>query len=148
MGGAGEFKTAADHGAVQDRHDRHLAELDLLEHAMPAARMFDGLGEVALGQFVQVEAGGKMIALAVQHDGFHLRRQFLEEELEAGDGVVVERVALLRARQAQNRHLAVQLRMQRSGQIGRQVLVARDIHCGIPLPLVRPQAAGRYRYIV
>src|SRR5690606_20500219 len=119
---------AADDGAVQDGDDRHLAEFDLLEDAMPAARMLDRFGEVALGQFIEVEAGGEMLALAVQHDALHRRRQRAEEDFDAGHRVVVEGIALLRARQAQHRHLAAQLGMERSRQIARQVLLARSVH--------------------
>ena len=41
--GGRELEPAADHGAVQHRDHRHLAELDVLEGAMPAARMRDAL---------------------------------------------------------------------------------------------------------
>ena len=78
-----KLEPAADDRAMQHGNHRHLAELDLLEGAVPVARMLDAFGDVALGQLVEIESGGEMIALAVQHHGLDVLRQCLEERLEA-----------------------------------------------------------------
>ena len=75
----GKFEAAADHRAVQHGDDRHRAELDALERAMPGARMLDAGEGVALGQFGQIEPGAEMIAFAGQHDGADIVRQRSEE---------------------------------------------------------------------
>ena len=69
VGRGGKFEPAADHRAVQHGDDRHLAELDALEGAMPGARMLDAGEHVALGQLGQIEAGAEMLAVAGEHDG-------------------------------------------------------------------------------
>ena len=90
MACGGKLEPAADHRAVQHRHHRHLAEFESLEHAMPMREWCDAFGGVALGQFAQIEAGGEMLALAVQHDGLDVVRQRREEGLDAADGRVVD----------------------------------------------------------
>ena len=50
------------------------------------------------------------------HHGLHAVRQSLEERLESQDRLVVERVALLRPTEAQQRNLAVMLAGERSRQ--------------------------------
>ena len=57
-------------------------------------------GSRVLGDFGEVEAGGKMRALAGEHDGANVSRQAGEERLEPEHGPVVERVALLRSARA------------------------------------------------
>ena len=79
VAGRRDFQPAADHGAVQHRDHRDLAELDVLERAMPAARMRDALRDVARAQLAEIETRAEMVAFARQHDGFdrvrHARRR-------------------------------------------------------------------------
>ena len=107
MGRGGELEAAADHRAMQHGDDRRAAELDRLERPVPHARMHDALERVeVLGDFGEIEAGGKMLAFAGQHDRADVRGQPGEEGLEPEHGDVVERVALFRAREAQMRDRA------------------------------------------
>jgi hypothetical protein len=71
----GQFQPAADHRAMQHRDHRRLAELDLLEGAMPQPGMGDALLDVACLQLAQIEAGGKMLALAMQQHRADVIRQ-------------------------------------------------------------------------
>ena len=96
MRGRRKLQPAADHRAVQHGDHRHLAELDLLEGAMPEPGMGDALRDVALLQFAQVEAGGEMLAFAGEQHGADVVGQRGEESFDAEDGLVVERVALVR----------------------------------------------------
>src|SRR5205085_3617561 len=64
----GNLQTAAHHRTVQDGNHRCPPEFDALEGAMPAARMSDGLADVARGELVEVEPGTEVLALAGQHD--------------------------------------------------------------------------------
>src|SRR6185369_4636045 len=59
-----KLEAAADDSAVQHRDDRHLAELDALERGVPRARVDDALGDAALADLGEVEAGAEVIALA------------------------------------------------------------------------------------
>ncbi len=79
--------------------------------------MGDALRDVALLQFAQVEAGGEMLAFAMQQHGADAVGQRREEGLDADDGLVVERVALFRAREFQDRDRALPLGGERSRQI-------------------------------
>src|SRR6478609_785194 len=103
MTGCRKLKPTADHCAVQHSNDRHLAELDRVEHAVPHPRMQDAFSDVALGQFTEIKAGGKMLPGAVEHHDLDVLRQRLEEGLNAENGGVIERVSLLRSSQAQDR---------------------------------------------
>ena len=49
--------------------DHFCAELDLLERGMPGARMQYALGDAALAQLREVEAGAEVVTFAAQHDG-------------------------------------------------------------------------------
>ncbi len=92
---------------------------------MPDARMLDPLDDAALGQFGKVEPGGEMIALAVDSTtAFDAGRQRGEKDLETEHGGVVEGVAFLRPRQAQQCNVAAAL----GGKRGRQLLP--DHVCG------------------
>ena len=71
----GKFKAAADNRAMQHRNDRHLAELDFLEGAMPQTGMGDALRDIAFLQFGQIEAGGEMLALTHEQHGADAIRQ-------------------------------------------------------------------------
>ena len=73
-------------------------------------------------QFAQIEPGGKMLALAVQQHRADAVRQRGEEGLDAENGLVVERVALLRPRQPQDRDRALPL----GGERGRQFISSRS----------------------
>ena len=116
VAGRRDFQPAADHGAVQHRDHRDLAELDVLECAMPAARMRDALRDVARAQFAEIEARAEMVAFARQHDGFDPVRHAGEERLDTEHRGVVDGVALFRTRQEQNRDVAVAFRLERPRQ--------------------------------
>src|SRR5262249_17305883 len=105
VGRGREFQTPADDGPVHHRDHRYLAELDLVEHAVPQARMANRLLDAVRAQVGEVETGGEMIAVAMQHYGFHAFGQVAEERLDPENGLVVKRVALLGAVEPQNRDL-------------------------------------------
>jgi hypothetical protein len=87
---------------VQCGNDRHLAELNLFERAMPQARMRYSLRNVAILQFRQIKTGREVFTLAREEHGMDTARQRREELLDANDGVVIERVAFLRAIEPQD----------------------------------------------
>ena len=78
--------------------------------------MGDALLDVALFQFAQIEAGGKMLALAGEQHGADAVGQRREEGLDAEDGLVIQRVALLRALEPQDGDVALPLGGERSRQ--------------------------------
>ena len=118
MGGGSEFEPAADHRAMQRDDHRRASELDRLEGAMPHARMERGVEGIArLDDLGKVEAGGKMRALAGEHDGADVRVHASEEGFEPEHGHIVERVALLRAGEAQMGDRADTGRLQRLRQV-------------------------------
>ena len=129
----GKLEPAADHRAVQHRDDRHAAELDALEGAMPGPRMLDAGEGVALGQFGQIEPGAEMLALAGEHDGADVLRQRAEESLDAAHGRIVERVALLARDEPQHRDRAVALGLQASAA-GRRIRLRGHGHCSCLAP--------------
>ena len=124
----GKLEAAAHHRAMQRRHHRDPAEFDALEGAMPRARMRDPGRDVALGQLGEIEPGAEMLAFAVKHDGLDVIRNGGEEIFDAPDGGVVERVALVRARQAQDADSAVPLETQRRGELDPWIGRRRSIH--------------------
>ena len=67
--------------------------------------------------FGKVEPGGEMLALAGQHDRADVRREPGEEGLEPKHRHVVERVALLRAREPQMGDGAAARRFQGRRQV-------------------------------
>src|SRR5664280_2378897 len=95
---------------------RHLAKLNFLEGAVPEPGMGDALLDVALFQLAQVEAGGEMLALAMQKYGADAVGQRREECFEADDGLVVQRIALARPLEPQDGDVALPLGVQRSRQ--------------------------------
>ena len=103
---------------MQHGDHRHLAEFDLLEDAMPEARVLDAGCHVAFGQFGEIEAGAEIVAVAGQHHGADAVRDRREERLDAEHGGIVERVALFRTRQLEHRDRAVPLGAQRRRQVG------------------------------
>ncbi len=112
----GELEPAAHHRTVHHRDDGHLAELDALERAVPTAGVGDALGDIALGQLAEVEAGTEMIALAVEHHRPDPVRQGGEERLEPEHGRVVEGIALVGARERQDGDGAAALGLERVGE--------------------------------
>ncbi len=103
--------------------------------------MRDALRHVALGEFAQIEPGGEMLAFGGQHDGPDVFGQRVEERLDAENGRVVERVALVRARQRQDRDLVAAFGAQRIRQIDREAVSRVDDAHGSPLvaaPLAGP----------
>ena len=118
MGRRGKLQPAADDGAVQRRDDRRAPELDRFEGAMPHARMEDAFERIMLPRhFRKIEPGREMRALAGQHDRANVLRQAGEERLEPQHRRVVERVALLRAREAQMRDSAAPRRLEGLRQV-------------------------------
>ncbi len=90
--------------------------------------MFDAGAHVAFRQFGQIEAGGKMLAVAVEHDRADVLRQRREKRLDARNGRIVERVALCGTHQRQHRHLAAALGSQGRRQLGETLVVIRLDH--------------------
>ena len=113
-----DFKATADHRAMQHGDHRHLAELDLLEDAMPEAGVLDAGCHVALGQFGEIEAGAEIVAFAGQHHGADTVRDRREERFDAEHGGIVERVALLRTHELEDCDCALPLGAQRRRQVG------------------------------
>jgi len=75
VGGGSKLQSASDHRPVHHGDDRHAAELDLVKHPMPDARMRDALlGREDL-QLREIKPGGEMLALRMQHDSLHAQRQ-------------------------------------------------------------------------
>ena len=68
VGGRRQLETAADHGALERRDDRDRPELDLLERAVPHARVAYAGERVALGHLGEVEAGAEVVAVGVDDD--------------------------------------------------------------------------------
>ena len=128
MRGRRKLEPAADHRAVQHGDDRRLAEFDMLEGAVPGARMLDAGAHVALRQFGQIEARGKMLAVAVEHDGADVLGQRGKERLDARHGRIVERVAFFGAHQGEHRHVAAALGAQRGRQLGKALVGIRLVH--------------------
>src|SRR5262245_65469601 len=99
MGGCGKLEPAADHGAMQGRDHRHLAELDALEGAVPQPRMLDALADPALPDLAEVEPGGEVRSLGGEHHRLDAVVEPGEIALDADDRPIIERVALLAARE-------------------------------------------------
>ena len=112
----GEFEPAAHHRAMQHGHHRHLAELNAVESAVPGTRMRDALRDVALGEFAQIKPGGEMLALRRQHHRLDCTGKCVEERLDSENGRIVERIALVRARQRQERNIVAAFGAQRRRQ--------------------------------
>ena len=55
--------------------------------------MADRVLDVVLAQFGKVETGGEVLALAVNHDRFHVLGGGIEQCFQAEDGLVVQGVA-------------------------------------------------------
>jgi hypothetical protein len=113
MGRGRKLEAAADHRAVHHCDNRHLTELDLVEHAVPEARVANGLFNAVRAQVGEVEAGREMIAVPVQHHRLHAFGQVVEERLDAEHGLVIERVALLGPVEPQDRDVAARFGVQR-----------------------------------
>ena len=133
MRGGGQLESAADHRPVQRDNDRSAAELNGVEGAVPHARMEHALERlVLLGDLAEVEAGGKMRALPGQHHGANVARQSGEESLEPKHCDVIERIALLRAREAQVCYDAAPSRLQRLRQLDRDRFFCCLVHPSLP----------------
>jgi hypothetical protein len=124
---------------MQRRDHRHAPELDAIEGPVPQARMRDALGQVARGQFVEVETGAEMLALPVQHHHADVLRQAVEEGLDPEHGRIVNGVALVGAREPQQRNRAAPLRCERGRQIDGQAAARSLLHGSILPP-------GRFRW--
>ena len=94
------------HRAMQHSDHRHLAELDFFEGAMPARGMCDALRDIALLDLVEVEAGREVFALGYEQHAACAVRHGAEECVDAQDGLVVQRIALVRPVEPQYRDMA------------------------------------------
>src|SRR5690349_17701531 len=94
MRGAGKFQPAADHRSLQRRDDRDAAVLDAVEHPVPHLRVQEPAGGVVLGQFGEIEAGGEMVADAVDDDCAEVVGQAGETLADFENDAVIERIAL------------------------------------------------------
>ena len=92
--GAGKLEPAADHRALQRGNHGHAAVLNAVEDTVPHLRMAQAFGGVVLGQLRQVEAGGEMVADAVDHNGASVIREFCKALADGENNAVVQRVAL------------------------------------------------------
>ena len=117
MARRGNLQTAAHHRTVQDGNHRCPPEFDALEGAMPAARMGDGLADVARGELVEVEPGTEVLALAGQHDRLDRFWQLGKERLDPGHGRIVDGVALFRPIERKDRNVVAALRLERPRQL-------------------------------
>ena len=108
----GKLEAAPDNGALEHRDDRDRSELHLLEHAVPHHRMRHALDCAALGQFCQIEAGGKIVADCLDQHDFHVLGQVGEKGADAANRRVIQSVALLRSRQPENGNLIAPLDLQ------------------------------------
>src|SRR4029079_10701820 len=77
-----------------------------IEHPVPHLRMPQPLGRVLFGQFGEIEAGGKMVADAVDNHGAGVVGKAGEAVLDRENDAVVERIALGRAVEADRQHRA------------------------------------------
>ena len=68
-------------------------------------------------RFGQIEAGGEMVAMPMQHDGADARRQRVEETLDPEHHLHAEGVAFLGPRQGDQCDVAVILRAQRRRKV-------------------------------
>ena len=118
MRGAGELEPAADHRAVQHRHDRNPAELDARERLVPHPRVQYALGSGPLAELGEIEPGAEVVAGAVQHDGAHALGRRGEEIAEPLDGGIVQRVALGGAVEAEEADRVLALEVQRRSGTG------------------------------
>src|SRR5579871_1876115 len=128
MACSGELEAAAYDRAMKNRHHRRPAELYALESAMPGPRMRNPGRDVALCEFGEIEPGAEMLALAVDDDGFDVVGDGREEVLNALNGGVVQRVALVRATQAEDANRAVLLEVERGRKLIASFVIAVG-HC-------------------
>jgi hypothetical protein len=113
---------------MEHGNDRYAAELDLLERRVPGARMNDALGDAALGDLREVEAGAEMIAGTAQHDCAGGLGQVDKAGVELCHERIAHRVAFRGAIQAHVQHRAAGLdheqvepgeeRRHRAGRVG------------------------------
>ncbi len=112
---AGQFQPAADHRALQRGDDRHAAILNAVEHPVPHLGMQEAAGRVVIGQFGEVEAGGEMIADAVDDNRADVVGQIRKAVADRQDDAVIERVAFCGAIEADGQHPAGRLDRQQFG---------------------------------
>jgi hypothetical protein len=112
VAGRRELQPAAHHRAVQGGDDGDRPVLHLLQRRVPHARVVHAGAGIALLQLGQVEAGAKVLAFTVEHDRAHRIGQALERVPDAKDERIAQRVALGRAREAQDRDGAAQFELE------------------------------------
>ena len=115
---SGKLKTSAHDSAVHHGDDGNLPKLDLIEDAMPQAGVPDRLFDVVRTQIGQVEAGRKVVAIAVQHHRLHALGQMIEKRLDPEHRLIVERVALLGPVEPEDGDVPARLGVERGGQGG------------------------------
>src|SRR6185437_826923 len=108
--------------------------------------MRDALGDVALLQLGEIETGREIIALAGEQHGADAVRDRGKESVEPDDGVVVQRVALLRTIEAQHGDIALHVRGERRRQCAREASWQWTGHAGTTALLQHQyQCGARYR---
>jgi hypothetical protein len=85
------------------------------EHPVPHLGVPQALGGVVLGQFGQVEAGGEMIAYAMDDHGACPLGKIGKTVLDRQDNAVIQRIALGRAVEAHGQHRARLLDLEQVG---------------------------------
>ena len=112
----GELQAPSDDCAVQDRNDRHLAELHGVVQALADLGSFETLGDRRLLEFIQVQPSAEVLAGAVHHHRLDVRGDRGEECLQAQDQLVAERIALLRTIQRHDRNRVTHFHLHARGQ--------------------------------
>src|SRR5262249_24885752 len=116
VAGGGGWEPAAAHRAMQYRHYGRFAVFDALERAVPAAGMGDALRDIARGELGEIEPRAEMLAFSSEHDCLDRVRQGSKKGFYAEHGRIVDGVALLRPRQAENGDVAAALGLERARQ--------------------------------
>ena len=94
--------------------------------------MDDALGDAALRDLGEIEAGAEMIAFAAQHDGARLRGQVDEGRVDLRDERIADRVALARPVQPYMQDSARRLNAQQVERLqdgGKRNARARLVRC-------------------
>ena len=74
-----------------------------MKGAVPHLRVQNAPMDIGLARdFAKIKARAEMCALAMQHHGAHVVIKFSEEPAQALHGLIIKRIALLRAREAQD----------------------------------------------
>src|SRR5260370_10715608 len=97
-------QTAPDDGAVQYGDNRRMAILNPVEGTVPGLRTSNAGQSADIYDGRKIDAGRKMLSLAVQDNGPRLFRRIAEEGLDAGDRLIVQGIPFGRAPHTEQRH--------------------------------------------